>query len=481
MTSQILTSRWNWGPGLFCAAFGCSAPVEPPPTSQPSGWDDEIRLNLPLDLNADPQVLEVQLEARVADLQLLQGVTTPAWTYNGSLPGPLLRAKVGDRLIVHFKNSLPEPTTVHFHGLRIPADMDGVPEHSQPSVLPGETFDYDFVLPDAGTYWYHPHYASAAQVGDGLYGPIIVDDPAEPSELGTEAILVFSDISLRADGSLEPPDGGGDFGTLFGREGNVHLVNGKVLPTLRVREGLRQRWRLINAAKSRFEQLELPGNSFVKIGGEGGFSEAQQVLDQIVLTPAQRADIVLEPRLPPGSTGRSLPLRWHAYDRGFGTAYNRPDEDVLNLMFEPGAAGQAEPLPDTARSIPQPVLDNATPVSISLTLDTEATDGLAMGINGVPAWRADQLMAGVGERQVWTVSNTFDWDHPFHLHGFFFQVLDVNGVPPLVREWRDTVNVPVSGTLRFAVHFDERPGMWMFHCHILDHADAGMMGMVHLH
>ena len=253
-------------------ALGCSAPVDEPPTSQPPGWDDELRLNVPLDLDPDPHVLEIQLEAGVTDLELLEGVRTPAWTYNGSLPGPLLRARVGDRVIVHFKNSLPEPTTIHWHGLRIPAAMDGVPEHSQPSVLPGETFDYDFVLPDAGTYWYHPHYASAAQVGNGLYGPIIVDDPAEPAELGTETVLVFSDISLNSDGGLEPPDGGGDFGTLFGREGNTHLVNGKVLPTLHVREGLRQRWRLINAARSRFEQLELPGNSFVRIGGEGGFS-----------------------------------------------------------------------------------------------------------------------------------------------------------------------------------------------------------------
>jgi FtsP/CotA-like multicopper oxidase with cupredoxin domain len=103
-----------------------------------------------------------------------------------------------------------------------------------------------------------------------------------------------------------------------------------------------------------------------------------------------------------------------------------------------------------------------------------------MGINGVPAWQAVHLMCRLGERQLWTVKNTFTWDHPFHLHGFFFQVLDVNGVAPAVREWRDTVNVPVDATVRFAVHFDERPGMWMFHCHILDHADAGMMGMVHV-
>ncbi|HKY36600.1 MAG TPA: multicopper oxidase domain-containing protein [Polyangiaceae bacterium] len=157
-----------------------------------------------------------------------------------------------------------------------------------------------------------------------------------------------------------------------------------------------------------------------------------------------------------------------------------PDEDVLQLEFAPESGDIPKPLPALHRDIPTPVIDGASAMNISLTLDTQAEGGLAMGINGVPAAKADHTMVRLGEHQIWTVSNTFDWDHPFHLHGFFFQVLDVDGVVPAVREWRDTVNVPVGGTLRFAVHFDERPGMWMFHCHILDHADAGMMGMVHL-
>lgn len=468
---------------VWLGLFGCSSPaVEAPPDQQPPGWDDELRLSEPADRNADPHVLEIELEAKVSDLELEPGTVTPAWTYNGTLPGPLLRAKVGDRLIVHFKNSLPEATTIHWHGLRIPFAMDGVAEHGQPAVQPGETFTYDFVLPDAGTYWYHPHLASAQQVGDGLYGPLIVDDPNEPVELGDELVLVFSDISLRPGGALEPADSGGDFGTLFGREGNLHLVNGKLAPTLRVRAGMRQRWRMINAAKSRFEQLELPGSTFVRIGGEGGAIEKPEQLQRILLTPAQRADVIVEPQLPAEyAEERRVPLRWHAYDRGFGTAFNRPDEDVLQLSFSPEPPATPPPLPTLGRAIPTLDAAGATPVDISLTLDLEAEGGLAMGINGVPATNAEMLMAQLGERQLWTISNTFEWDHPFHLHGFFFQVLDVNGVAPSVREWRDTINVPVDGKVRFVVQFDERPGIWMFHCHILDHADAGMMGMLHLH
>jgi len=463
------------------ASWGCSAPAQDEPSGQPPGWADEIQLPVAVDLNSDPNVLELNLEARESDLELVPGKLTRAWTYDGGIPGPLIRVKVGDRLIVHFKNSLPEPSTIHWHGLRIPNDQDGVPDSSQPMVLPGETFDYDFVLPDAGTYWYHPHYESAAQVGNGMYGPIVVDDPSEPAGLGDEAIIVLSDLGADADGTLQPADSGGSFGTLFGREGNLHLVNGRLAPTLHVRSGRRQRWRIINASKARYEQLALPGHAFTRIGSDDGMLESPEALDRIVLTPAQRADIVFEPSaagLEP--TQRTLALTWVPYDRGFGTAFNRPDEPILNFDFVRGAEAKAAPLPTLHRDIPTIDTTGAKPVEISLTLNPEADGTLAMGINGVPSWKAPHLMTKLGERQLWTVKNTFEWDHPFHLHGFFFQVLDVNGVAPAVREWRDTVNVPVDATVRFAVQFDERPGMWMFHCHILDHADAGMMGMVHL-
>ncbi len=466
---------------VLLVVLGCSAPDEAEPSGQPLGWADEIRLPTVVDLNPDPNVLEINLEARESDVELIPGKLTRAWTYDGGIPGPLIRANVGARVIVHFKNSLPEGTTIHWHGLRVPNDQDGVPGSSQPFVPSGGTFDYDFVLPDAGTYWYHPHLDSAAQVGNGLYGPIVVDDPLEPKGLGDEAIIVMSDIGLDASAALTPADGGGGLGTLFGREGAVHLVNGRVLPTLHVRSGLRQRWRIINAAKSRYEQLVLPGHSFTRIGGDDGMLESPELLDRIVLTPAQRADVVFEPSNSALGDGQdTLTLTWVPYDRGFGTTYNRPDEPLLKFKFVDGSGVKAAPLPAMHRDIPVIDTAGATPVDISLTLNPDAEGRLAMGINGVPSWQAAHLATTLGERQLWTVKNTFDWDHPFHLHGFFFQVLDVNGVAPAVREWRDTVNVPVDATVRFAVHFDERPGMWMFHCHVLDHADAGMMGMVHL-
>lgn len=241
------------GAGL---GFGCGD--EPGDDAQPAGWDAELRLTTLPDLDDDPRVVSLELEAREEGFELVEAGATRLWSYAGSLPGPLIRAKVGDRLVVHFTNHLPEPTTIHWHGLRISAAMDGVPDHPHPPVAPGESFVYDFVLPDAGTYWYHPHFNSAAQLGNGLYGALVVDpDEPEPEGLGDELVLVLSDVGIADDGSLKDAEAGGDLAGLFGREGNVLLVNGRVRPTLGARIGKRQRWRIVNAAKSRYFQLEI--------------------------------------------------------------------------------------------------------------------------------------------------------------------------------------------------------------------------------
>src|SRR4029450_3155144 len=131
---------------------------------------------------------------------------------------------------------------------RVPIQMDGVPGISQPEVRPGESFDYDFVVPDAGLFWYHPHVMSAAQVGFGLYGALLVEEQNAVVPPADELVLVLSDLSLE-DGKLPPADSGGVLGALLGREGNIVLVNGRQTPTLTFREGALQRWRIVNAAK----------------------------------------------------------------------------------------------------------------------------------------------------------------------------------------------------------------------------------------
>ncbi|WP_437976872.1 multicopper oxidase family protein [Sorangium sp. So ce295] len=455
---------------LAVAAIGCAG--ERP--SQPEGWNSAVALRPARDLDASPGVLEVDLTARVEDVEIVAGKKTPTWTYNGGLPGPLLRARVGDRVIVHLRNELPAPTTVHWHGVRLPAEMDGAPGHSQPETPPGGGFTYDFVVPDAGLYWYHPHVDSAVQAGNGLYGPLLVEDPDEPAALGDELVLVLSDVSLRDDGSLEDPEAGGNLGTLFGREGDLLLVNGRVNPVIGARAGLRQRWRIVNAAKSRYYQLLITDHRFTRIGGDGGLLEHPVEEDRILLTPGERADVLVTPRGAPGAT---LSVRWVPYDRGYGATFGRPEVEAFRLRLADEPLAEEDPLPAIARGIE--ALDTATARRVDLQLTREEGQGdLVMGINGVPSWEAEPLVAAVGETAVWTVENTMEFDHPFHLHGFFFQVLGADGQPVRPLAWKDTVNVPVDGAARFAVRYDNRPGMWMFHCHILDHADAGMMGML---
>ena len=279
---------------------------------QPPQWDAGIRIAEATDRNPDPDIVEVDFEARVATVEIAPGLKVDAWTYNGAIPGPTIRVKVGDRLIVHFTNNLPRPSTIHWHGLRIPIDMDGVPGYSQDPVRPGETFTYDFVVPDAGIYWYHPHVMSAAQVGFGLYGAFLVEDPTETVGIADDLVLVLSDIDVARDGELLPADTGGTVGMLFGREGNQVLVNGRRLPELVARAGAPQRWRIVNAAKSRYFKLDLgEGNVFRKIGGDGGLTEYSEDHDFIVLGAGERADVLVAPAGERGSEGlvRSLAAR----------------------------------------------------------------------------------------------------------------------------------------------------------------------------
>ncbi|MAY01904.1 MAG: oxidoreductase [Gammaproteobacteria bacterium] len=438
---------------------------------QPEGWNDELALTIPEDLNPDPDILEIELEARVADIEVMEGLTTPVWTYGGSLPGPLLRAKVGDTVIVHFRNSLPEPTTIHWHGLRVPNDMDGVPGVTQPPIPPGGEFRYEFVLPDSGTYWYHPHVNSAAQVGWGMYGPIVVEDPSDPEVFGDELVMVISDMSLNDLGEFLPPDNGGDFGDLFGREGTTVLVNGKIMPTLKVRKGKQQRWRIINASRSRYTPIGLRGHMMTRIGGDNGLAGRSESAARFVLTPAERGDFVFTPANDPGTTAL---MRLGSVNRGFGT--ERRPEDLMYIETVDLPEVTPEEIPTELRTIEPIDISNAIEKELEMTiaLGENGTNSVEMGFNGIPYWNMQALVARVGETHVWTLSNNSGFNHPFHLHGYFFQVLDDERVP----EWKDTVDVPDGETLRIAINFEGRPGMWMYHCHILDHARVGMMGQL---
>lgn len=458
---------------LAALAVGCSGPPGPD-YSQPAGWDDDVKLTPAVDLDPDPRTIEIDLVARETELSMVPAGPTRLWTYNDSLPGPLIEARVGDRLIVHFRNELPESTTIHWHGVRVPNAMDGAPGHPTPPTPPGGTFEYDFILPDEGFFWFHPHQRSAVQVAAGLYGAIVVRADDEP--VMDELLMVLSDIAIDDEtGLLLPPTSGGGVASLFGREGNHALVNGREGSSIVARNGVPLRLRFVNAAISRYFQLAVDGHNFTVIGGDRGLIPEPRPVGRLLVLPGQRVDAILVPQ---GRPGEVLTLRWVPYNRGYGSIEFRDPVDLLHIELEGIAPSPALPMPELPERVVEPLsTEGATHFDVELTQET--IDGeLVMGFDGIPHWDAAPIYAHVGETQVWTFRNTMQWAHPMHMHGFFFQALDRNG--DAIPEWLDEIDVPVDGEASFVVHFDERPGMWMIHCHILDHADAGMMGMIDL-
>jgi FtsP/CotA-like multicopper oxidase with cupredoxin domain len=461
---------------IAVVAWAAAASAQTPESFAPAGWDANVRLADARDSNPDARIVEVSLTAQIAEIEVAPGAKAKAWTYDGHLPGPLIRAHVGDRVIVHFTNDLPEPTTIHWHGVRVPIAMDGVPDISQPEVKRGESFTYDFVVRDAGLFWYHPHVMSAAQVGFGLYGALLVEDPADGVGVADELTLVLSDIGFDKHGELDPPDTGGPAGMVFGREGNYVLVNGKVQPILKARAGAPQRWRIVNAAKSRFFLLNLEDQPFYVIGTDGGLQERMEKVDELLVTPGERSDVIV---MPTGKPGATLVLRGMLYNRGYGSVEYRNIEELMTIALTDDTLIVQAKLPAINREIAVPRSDGATSVDVVLTLSPAAANGKSeYRVNGVPYWKAAPYLAKLGETQIWTVKNDTKFAHPFHLHGFFFLPLDDKLQPIHPLAWKDTLNIPIDETVRFLVVFDERPGTWMFHCHILDHADGGLMGHV---
>jgi len=458
---------------LFFAA-ACSAPGSPSPVHEPLAESEALTLAEAIDADPQPDAVAVMLTAAPVDRELTPGRWLHLAGYGGGVPGPLIRAKRGDLVRVRLENQLAEPTSVHFHGVRVPNAMDGVPDVTQPAVLPGQSFDYSFIVPDAGLFWYHPHFDSVAELGSGLYGPILVQDPSEPADLGDEVVLVLSDVGTDDQGNPLPPASTPDAIT-NGSEGAIVLVNGLVHPHLDVSVGRRLRLRVLNAARSRYFKLGLAGHSFVQIGGDGGLFSAPLNVDEPVAAPGERLDLLVTPSDREGST---LDLVALPISRGLSLAESS-EEPLLRLDLVTGAP-PSPPLPDIAGALTATNTTDATEVPIALTLNLDDDSIVEMGINGKSGMDAEPIHAQVGSTQVLVVENLTPYNHPFHLHGFFFEPRAEDGSPLYPLQRKDTIDVPPIGRVKLAVTYDDRPGMWMFHCHILDHAEAGMMGMLHV-
>lgn len=457
---------------LPCVLLGCA-----PPDTAAEDAADALRDPAELvDLDPAPDRVRVALVATEAVVEYLAGKPTTVWAYrDGSVddsearvPGPLLRVPLGASLEVELRNELPSDTTIHWHGVRLPAAQDGTPT-SQRAVAPGETFTYQFDAVDAGTFWYHPHVEADVQIERGLYGALIVEAD-DGIEVEHDRMLVLDDVKLDADGTLnadiDPLD------MMLGRQGNVLLVDGQRRPSIVARAGTRERWRFVNAANGRYFALQLRGATMWVIASDGGLVPAPIETETLLVAPGERYEIVVE------LGGEDVVLETVHYDRG----HDIPDPGpltLLDVMLEPGDPAMV-PIPQALRTIaPLPVEASTPRRELVLSENDEDANAPRFFIDDAAFPDVVPVMVDEGALEVWTIRNDAEMDHPFHIHGLFFQVLDADGSPRVELGWKDTVNIPKDASVSLAVRFDN-PGEWMMHCHILEHAERGMMGMLHV-
>jgi FtsP/CotA-like multicopper oxidase with cupredoxin domain len=447
----------------------------------------------PLAKASTGDVREFTLVAAPSRLPVVGGAypETDVWSYNGGLPGPEIRVRQGERLRVRVENKLPESTTVHWHGIRVPNAMDGVPHLTQKPIEPGETFVYEFDCADAGTFWYHPHQRSHVQIERGLSGALIVEEP-RPAAVDRDVTWVLDDWRLTREAAISD-----DFGNMHdvshnGRVGNTVTINGQMRETFNVRAGERIRLRLVNAANARIFGLNFSGHEPVVVALDGQPVEPHSPADgRVILGPAMRIDLVLDMK---GRPGERFSIRDNFYR---GIEYRLLDF-VYGEEAAPKRAAERAPLKLAANPLPEPDLQKAQRHQIileggmmgsmrSAKVDGREADlrsmfeqGLAWAMNGVAAKEHvhESLLHLTRHRSyVLEMVNETMWHHPMHLHGHSFRVLTRNGEPTKYREWQDTVLVNPRERVEVAFVADN-PGAWMFHCHILEHQIAGMMATV---
>ncbi|MEI6001328.1 multicopper oxidase family protein [Paraburkholderia bengalensis] len=467
--------------------------------------------------SSEPGVFRATLVAQPERRQLMPGHPTAMWLYgdapqgptssrtagplSGPLVGPLIDVREGDTVEIRFVNRLPQPSTIHWHGLPVPPDQDGNPTSP---VAPGASHVYRFTLPpgSAGTYWYHPHphMMSAEQVFRGLAGPIVVRAADDPLAAFPERHLFFSDLKLASDGSVAPND---MMDWMNGREGQFVLVNGARRPRIIVAQD--ERWRLWNGCNARYLRLSLGDTlTFTQVATDGGLLAApRDGLTELLLAPGERAEIIVRA----GAQPAAAVLTAAAYDRRKmtmtkgGSLPADPAKPLADVRFEPGASAAAPAVPATLRPI-APLLSSSghtietgSPTPQKSVVFTEAMDMSAMhrpgaSMSALPAGMRFMindasfdpsriaLTSRRGEVEVWSIENRTDMDHPFHLHGTQFQVIarergGASTAEPFLA-WRDTVNVQPGEVVCIAT-VQRDAGERMFHCHILEHEDLGMM------
>ncbi|MGR3463282.1 multicopper oxidase family protein [Limimaricola sp.] len=432
---------------------------------------------------------EIGLTAAPARAQLLAPPRpdTPVWGYDGALPGPELRFRQGDRLRLRARNGLDAPTSIHWHGLRVPNAMDGVAHLTQPPIAPGGDFLYEFDLPDAGTYWYHPHMGGAEQLGRGLAGALIVEEEA-PIRVDRELVWMLQDWRLEQGGEIVPGFDGRHDAMHGGRIGNHVTLNGQPAPRIEIAPNERLRLRIVNAATARIFALDFGPLAPVVVALDGQPVAPHTPEDGAVLIgPGMRTDIVLDAT---GGAGAAVPVR----------DLFRPDGayDVATLAHGDTPLRADAPDWDMALApnpLPEPDLDAASRHEVvfhggmmgQMMMGADAPEmieqmrqGRMWFVNGRAADGHDGpplIAAERGSTQIISLANRTGWWHPIHLHGHVFRVISRDGRPTAHREWRDTVLMAPKERVEIAFRADN-PGDWMLHCHVLAHQAAGMAALI---
>ena len=414
--------------------------------------------------------------------------TTDVWAYDGTIPGPQIRVRQGVPVRILVENRLAEGTTVHWHGIRLPISMDGVPGLTQAPIAPGETFTYEFTPPDAGTFWYHPHANTLQQLGRGLAGALIVEEPETPG-IERDVAWVISDWRLTSEGQLVGGFGNAMEAAMSGRVGNTVTVNGALHTKERVQAGERLRLRLINAALARIMALRFEGHRPIIIAVDGQPCEPHEPENgRVLLGPAMRADVLLELNGEPGRAYEVIDdfyqgLSYAVAVLSYGDEYTpRKSPNALvplprNPLAEPDL-GRAE---THVLKLQGGMMGGGNMagmggmhgMSHGATWAINGTSMTGDGHGGMPP----SLTLQRGQPYVLRLQNETAWWHPMHLHGHSFRILSRNGAAVPYRQWADTVLLEPRDTVDVAFVADN-PGDWMFHCHVTDHQVAGMMTLL---
>ena len=443
-------------------------------------------------------LLELDLEAGYRWVDLA-GTKAKLMTYNGQIPGPHLEIQPGDTVRLHFTNHLPQPTNLHYHGLHVP--ITGNADNVFLQVPPEERFTYEFTLDRnhrAGLFWYHPHLHGfvAEQLFGGLAGLIVVRgelDKIPEIEAAWEEFLVLQDFALDEQGNLLPNQ---QLSLMTGREGNLVTANGQYQPNFVIPDGKLLRLRILNASPSRFYRLSLEEHPFYAIATDGGALAEPVELTELLLTPGERADVLIQGNREPGEY-RLLNLPYRRVGMGMmgggmmGRGRGRMGNGMMGhrRMDENSADGEPQvlatvsyrgrtstPLPTQLIPI-EPLPEPQQVRRFQMNHGMVRGQGMAFLFNGQP-YQHQRIDTQVRLNTVedWELVNTGMMDHPFHVHGNAFQVLSRDGTPEPFRAWRDVVLVRPGETVTIRMAFRDFAGKTVYHCHILDHEDLGMMG-----